>query len=254
MGEEAPQFLGCPKCGSGNVVGYQGIWECMDCQYKFRLVTPYSREHVRSPSSSVSRGKWIAVLTIVFLFGLFLGYALGTLNLLFVTATSKSSASTTQSSIYSSYISPSIPGKSIREIPPSPGYFKAFEVEVFRIELKAVSETYNFSFYEAPYGYKYVIVEGSLTNIGSRTLYFGDLIPFVYLRTTSDREYEGRFYTKVNGDYIPLHSISFPDQEPGQKLPLIIVFEEVIDIEHPRELIFWFTIREQNLEYRVYLS
>ena len=27
----------CPRCGSGNVIGYKGIWECFNCGYKFRL-------------------------------------------------------------------------------------------------------------------------------------------------------------------------------------------------------------------------
>jgi uncharacterized protein (DUF983 family) len=26
----------CPKCGSGNVVGFEGEWECFDCGYRFR--------------------------------------------------------------------------------------------------------------------------------------------------------------------------------------------------------------------------
>lgn len=29
----------CPKCGSGNVLGVAGEWECFDCGYKFRLVS-----------------------------------------------------------------------------------------------------------------------------------------------------------------------------------------------------------------------
>ena len=256
-GEESPS-LRCPKCGSGNVVGYQGVWECMDCGYKFRSVGSYSNEHKRRPSSNTGRGKWIAALIAVFFWGLYFGYALGTLHPLFTIITSKSSASIAQTSSYSSYISPSTPSKSIKEIPPPPGYFKAFKVEVFRIALKTVRETYgskeNVTFYEAPYGYKYVVIEGSLTNIGSRTLYFGDLIPLVYLKTSSGKIYEGRFYTKINDDYVSLNSLFFPDQEPGQKIPLIIIFREVIDTEHPKELTFRFTVREQNLEYRIYLS
>lgn len=27
----------CPKCGSNNVIGYMGEWECMVCGYKFVL-------------------------------------------------------------------------------------------------------------------------------------------------------------------------------------------------------------------------
>ena len=29
----------CPKCGSSNVVGFAGEWECFDCGYKFKIVT-----------------------------------------------------------------------------------------------------------------------------------------------------------------------------------------------------------------------
>jgi hypothetical protein len=29
----------CPKCGSGNVVGLAGEWECFDCGYKFKVST-----------------------------------------------------------------------------------------------------------------------------------------------------------------------------------------------------------------------
>lgn len=258
-GEESPS-LKCPKCGSGNIVGYKGVWECMDCGYKFKSVGSYSNEHKRRPSGNIGigRGRLIAVLIAVFLLGLYFGYALGTLHPLFTSIISKSSASITQTSSYLSYINPSTPIKSIKEVPPPPGYFKAFEVEVFRIALATVRETYgskeNVTFYEAPYGYKYVVIDGSLTNIGSRTLYFGDLTPLVYLKTSSGKIYEGCFYTKINDEYVSLNSLFFPDQEPGQKIPLIIIFKEVIDTEHPKEVIFRFTIREQDLEYRIHLS
>ena len=25
----------CPRCGGGNIIGYKGKWECMDCGYRF---------------------------------------------------------------------------------------------------------------------------------------------------------------------------------------------------------------------------
>ena len=28
----------CPRCGSGNVIGYKGEWECMNCGYKWMSV------------------------------------------------------------------------------------------------------------------------------------------------------------------------------------------------------------------------
>jgi quinol-cytochrome oxidoreductase complex cytochrome b subunit len=37
-----PMSVRCPKCGSGNVVGYMGEWECMDCGHRFRLPTSYT--------------------------------------------------------------------------------------------------------------------------------------------------------------------------------------------------------------------
>lgn len=42
----------CPKCGSGNVVGVAGEWECFDCGHKFKLV---SRPEVPPARPSPSR-------------------------------------------------------------------------------------------------------------------------------------------------------------------------------------------------------
>ena len=35
----------CPRCGSGNIIGYRGTWECYSCGYKFRLesITDYEK-------------------------------------------------------------------------------------------------------------------------------------------------------------------------------------------------------------------
>ena len=30
----------CPKCGSSNIIGYKGEYECMDCGYKFTISAP----------------------------------------------------------------------------------------------------------------------------------------------------------------------------------------------------------------------
>lgn len=256
MGGEEPPSFRCPKCGSSNVVGYQGVWECMDCGYKFRSVESYPEERKKEFLHSTGRGKWFIALMLMFFLGLFIGYGLGILSQNTLTITT-SPVKAAQATLSSSYITPEVSGRNVREITPPPGYFEAFEVEVFRITLKSIRETYgseeDLTLYKAPYGYKYVVIEGNLTNIGSRTIYFGDIMPFVYLRTDSGKIYEGRFYTERNGEYIILHSIYFPDQEPGQEIPLIIIFREVIDTEHPKELIFQFTVREQNLEYRIYL-
>ena len=32
--------LYCPKCGSSNVVGYKGVYECFNCGYKFKMDSP----------------------------------------------------------------------------------------------------------------------------------------------------------------------------------------------------------------------
>ena len=260
MEGEQSSSLKCPKCGSGNLVGYRGVWECMDCGYKFRSMGSYSNEHKRRSSGNIGigRGKLIAVLIAVFLLGLYFGYAMGTLHPLFTSITLKSSASITQTSSYSSYINPSTPIKSIKEVPPPPGYFKAFEVEIFRIAFKSIWETYgkegSLTLYPASYGYKYVIVNGTLKNIGSRKVYFGGILTGVYLKSDSGKIYEGHVYTVKDGYYIPDWSIDFPMQEPGEEIPLIIIFKNVIDTEHPKELIFQFLIREQRLEYHVYLT
>jgi len=258
MGKEISPSLRCPKCGSGNILGYQGVWECMDCGYKFRSVGSYSNEHKRRPSSNTGKGKWIAALIAMFLLGLYFGYALSTLQSLFATITLTSSASITQTLSYSSYINPSTSNEIIREISPPPGYFKAFEVEIFRIAFKSIWETYGKegspTLYPTSYGYKYVIVNGTLKNIGSRKVYFGGILTGVYLKSDSGKIYEGHVYTVKDGYYIPDWSIDFPMQEPGEEIPLIIIFKNVIDTEHPKELIFQFLIREQRLEYHVYLT
>ena len=73
----------CPKCGSSNVIGYKGEYECMDCGYKFRLaraqLSPTPGRHEiksRRPPSSGSRGIWITLAIILFIAGLLLGYSL----------------------------------------------------------------------------------------------------------------------------------------------------------------------------------
>ena len=88
-GEESPSFR-CPKCGSGNVVGYQGVWECMDCGYKFRpKLESISRRYAvqeRTPltvqkSRSFKRVfALVLAFIIVFSFGLILGYGAGLTN------------------------------------------------------------------------------------------------------------------------------------------------------------------------------
>jgi len=31
------ELIRCPKCRSGNIIGYRSEWECMDCGYRFAL-------------------------------------------------------------------------------------------------------------------------------------------------------------------------------------------------------------------------
>jgi hypothetical protein len=63
----------CPKCGSGNIIGYMGEWECMDCGYKFKPPSPATQ--YRKPSHG--RGRWIGVIALVFIVGSLLGYFSG---------------------------------------------------------------------------------------------------------------------------------------------------------------------------------
>jgi hypothetical protein len=63
----------CPRCGSGNVVGYMGEWECMNCGYKFKLPTPPT--YYGRPSND--KGKWVAGLILALIIGLLLGCLLG---------------------------------------------------------------------------------------------------------------------------------------------------------------------------------
>ena len=79
-----PRILSCPKCGSNNVIGYMGEYECMDCGHKFRIAQqmpppkPPPRTAVRHPSGP-SRSIWIALAVILliigFLFGGIVGYS-----------------------------------------------------------------------------------------------------------------------------------------------------------------------------------
>ena len=74
----------CPRCGSGNIIGYKGEWECMDCGYKFLPSQerglegrkPPAREQISSKPGE-GKGKWIALILVAFLLGLILGYGVG---------------------------------------------------------------------------------------------------------------------------------------------------------------------------------
>jgi len=97
MREEPFPFPRCPKCGSGNIVGYQGVWECMDCGYKFRpeLETISRRPAIqeRKPlaiqkSRSLKRiFALVLAFIIVFSFGVILGYGAGLSNVFTKTIT-----------------------------------------------------------------------------------------------------------------------------------------------------------------------
>ena len=88
-GEESPS-LKCPKCGSGNVVGYRGVWECMDCGYKFRpklesISRRYAVQERTQPTIQKSRSlkhvfALVLAFIIVFSSGLILGYGAGLSN------------------------------------------------------------------------------------------------------------------------------------------------------------------------------
>jgi len=63
----------CPRCGSGNIIGYMGEWECMDCGYRFKPSTQAG--YGGRPSKG--RGGWIAGLILALILGMFIGYLLG---------------------------------------------------------------------------------------------------------------------------------------------------------------------------------
>lgn len=62
----------CPRCGSGNVVGYHGEWECMDCGYRFKLTSTVAQRG--GPSRpGVGRGRWIGLIVLALIVGLLIG-------------------------------------------------------------------------------------------------------------------------------------------------------------------------------------
>jgi len=74
----------CPKCGSGNVVGFAGEWECFDCGHKFKTTTvsvrapaPPTYEARKPPvepvkAVSVEKGLGTGKSILLFVLGLFL--------------------------------------------------------------------------------------------------------------------------------------------------------------------------------------
>jgi len=92
----------CPKCGSGNVIGFAGEWECFDCGHKFGITTVSARTPPRAPARKPSArayetypsregfgtgksillfvlGLFLAILVfpVAFFASAFLGYVLG---------------------------------------------------------------------------------------------------------------------------------------------------------------------------------
>ena len=55
----------CPRCGSGNIVGYMGEWECMDCRYRFKLPTSYTVPRRADIRKRAPVGKLIMVAVIL---------------------------------------------------------------------------------------------------------------------------------------------------------------------------------------------
>jgi len=41
----------CPRCGSGNIVGYKNEYECMDCGYKFATSQTRAKEQFYIPAT-----------------------------------------------------------------------------------------------------------------------------------------------------------------------------------------------------------
>ena len=75
MGKEKSHAFRCPKCGSGNIVGYQGVWECMDCGFKFSTQVSFPRQTKSSlVSAKVDERKGRVGRIIVGVIGLILGF------------------------------------------------------------------------------------------------------------------------------------------------------------------------------------
>ena len=49
----------CPRCGSSNVIGYKGEWECMDCGYKWM---PVKKSSIVYQKQNASKGDSLAAL------------------------------------------------------------------------------------------------------------------------------------------------------------------------------------------------
>jgi len=76
----------CPKCGSGNIIGYEGEYECMDCGYSFFIkkggLTSFPAKRIpEEPLKKVERTKrasaLICILIICFLICGYIGYCIG---------------------------------------------------------------------------------------------------------------------------------------------------------------------------------
>ena len=65
----------CPKCGSGDLVGYQGVWECMRCGYSFKEEGVIPHEPTKPPYSGSRGGRPRLYLTaaLLLIVGLILG-------------------------------------------------------------------------------------------------------------------------------------------------------------------------------------
>jgi len=78
-----PRILSCPKCGSTNIIGYMGEYECMDCGHKFRIAQQISSPKPPPPSTAVSypsgpsRGIWITLAIVLLVIGFLLGGIVG---------------------------------------------------------------------------------------------------------------------------------------------------------------------------------
>ena len=106
----------CPKCGSSNIIGYMGEYECMDCGYKFRLKPEISRKRYVTQETAPPARKnrslkrifaLVLAFIIVFSFGLILGYGAGLSNVYTKTITVTKTVTESHTISQTAIISPS---------------------------------------------------------------------------------------------------------------------------------------------------
>lgn len=205
----------CPKCGSGNVIGYMGEWECMNCGHKFTpgiQITPVpSRVRPEAPppvykKTETSKGVWIGAIIATLIIGLIFGYTIGyggarvqtitqtitqALATSIITTTVREEVTVTETHTVTvmtspTYTVPTKEGTTVRIGEP-------LSIGVWEILVISVKEAayikYDDSYYKPKEGMKVVIINLKFTNKGKEVERTSDIWQFV-LVTDKGRSYE----------------------------------------------------------------